>query len=101
MTSLTKRATPETDAAALGFARILIDHDKATTTELVEANFARSLEQRLGAAVEALEKAATAVGYDSHEDSVGYKICCGNRSYEPHAKSCDLMKTLAAIKEAT
>jgi hypothetical protein len=41
--------TPRTDAAAIGFARILIDHDKQTTTELVEANFARQLERELAA----------------------------------------------------
>ena len=37
--------TPRTDAAALGFARLLIDHEKSTTTELVDANFARQLER--------------------------------------------------------
>lgn len=43
--------TPRTDAAAIGFARILIDHEKHTTTELVEANFARQLECELNAAL--------------------------------------------------
>lgn len=41
----TDRPTPITDAAALGFARLLIDRDKSTTTELVDANFARRLER--------------------------------------------------------
>ena len=39
--------TPRTDAAALGFARLMIDHEKYTTTELVDANFARQLEREL------------------------------------------------------
>ena len=39
--------TPRTDAAALGFARLMIDHEKHTTTELVDANFARQLEREL------------------------------------------------------
>ena len=43
-------STPRTDAAAIGFARILVDHDRHTTTELVEANFARHLERELAAA---------------------------------------------------
>jgi len=42
---------PRTDVAAIGFARILIDKNKHTTTELVEANFARTLELELAAAV--------------------------------------------------
>lgn len=47
--------TPETDAAAIGFGRLLVDHGtpdkpKFETTELVPANFARSLERRLRAA---------------------------------------------------
>lgn len=40
-------ATPRTDAAAVGFARLLVDKDKFTVTELVDANFARSLEREL------------------------------------------------------
>ena len=41
------KATPRTNAAAIGFARILVDREKFTTTELVEANFARTLEREL------------------------------------------------------
>lgn len=44
-------STPRTDAAAIGFARILIDHERQTTTELVEANFARQLERELNSAL--------------------------------------------------
>lgn len=39
--------TTRTDAAAIGFARILVDHEKHSVTELVDANFARNLERAL------------------------------------------------------
>ena len=45
-----KSDTPRTDAAAVGFARLLVDRDKRITTELVDANFARQLERELAAA---------------------------------------------------
>lgn len=41
-----QKRTPETDAAALGFARVMVDHEKSTVTELVEANYARKLERQ-------------------------------------------------------
>lgn len=47
--------TPLTDAAAIGFARILVDHTKHTTTELVEANFARRLERDRAELISAME----------------------------------------------
>ena len=47
-------STPRTDAAAVGFGRLLVDHGtpeapKFTTTELVPADFARQLERELAA----------------------------------------------------
>ena len=50
--------TPKTDATAIGFDRILVDKEKFTVSELVEANFARSLETRCNALVAALEDIA-------------------------------------------
>ena len=50
--------TPRTDAAALGFARILVDWTKPEperTVELVDANFARHLERELVVATRDLE----------------------------------------------
>lgn len=39
--------TPLTDAAALGFARLLVDRDTAQLTEIIPADFARTLERRV------------------------------------------------------
>lgn len=36
--------TPRTDEAAIGFARLLVDQEKFSVTELVDAKFARQLE---------------------------------------------------------
>lgn len=52
--SINARYTPLTDAAALGFARLLFDWDKGSCTELIDANFARALERCLKAAMEEL-----------------------------------------------
>jgi len=59
--------TPRTDNAAIGFARIMVDHEKQTTTELVEANFARQLERELAAALSQIESAKSALG--EHPDT--------------------------------
>lgn len=56
--------TPETDAAAIGFARLLVDKEKFSMTELIDANFARSLERRLIAAVKELAQLKEAKGHD-------------------------------------
>ena len=40
----TEKGTPLTDEAAVGFARLLVDKDRFAVTELIDANFARSLE---------------------------------------------------------
>ena len=47
--------TPRTDAAAIGFARLLVDHGtpenpKFETTEILPADFARELERELATA---------------------------------------------------
>ena len=52
---LPKSDTPRTDIAALGFARILVDRETWTHTELVDANFARQLEYELRVAQSQLE----------------------------------------------
>jgi len=53
MTELSKRATPESDAEALRCSGNTDDDDEGQA--VVGIRFARSLEQRLGAAVGALE----------------------------------------------
>ena len=59
----------------------------------------RRLERQRDAAVEALKRASEAIGYASHEDSVGYRICCQVQSYNPHEKDCYIIATLRAIEE--
>lgn len=39
--------TPRTDAAAIGFARILVDRETFNVTEIIPADFARTLERTL------------------------------------------------------
>lgn len=56
-----RHSTPRTDAAAVRFGRLLIDHGtpeapKFTTTELVPADFARQLERELTAAQQEIER---------------------------------------------
>jgi hypothetical protein len=60
-----KCSTPLTDAAAVGFGRLLVDHgtpDKPEfkTTELVPADFARQLERELAEALDRCDKALDA-----------------------------------------
>lgn len=50
--------TPRTDEAALGFARILVDKESGSFTELVDADFARDLERENARLREALEPLA-------------------------------------------
>jgi hypothetical protein len=39
--------TPRTDAAAVGFARLLVDSETAQITEIVPSHFARQLEREV------------------------------------------------------
>ena len=39
--------------------------------------------------------AMEATAYASHEDSVGYRVCCQVPSYLPHTKGCYLRAALA------
>lgn len=48
--------TPRTDKAAIGFARILVDHETFTTTEIIPSNFARQLERESEAFRQQLNK---------------------------------------------
>ena len=47
----------------------------------------------------ALSTAEGAEGYESHEDSVGYRVCCQVPSYMPHTKDCRLHKALEAFNK--
>ena len=49
--------TPRVDAATIGFAPVLVENspDRFTTTELVDANFARILERELAEAIKACQ----------------------------------------------
>lgn len=44
---------------------------------------------------EALKRAGEAVAYESHDDSVGYYVCCQVATYRPHAKGCYIQAALA------
>jgi hypothetical protein len=43
-----------------------------------------------------LREQADKQAYASHDDSVGYRVCCGVASYRPHRKDCELAAMLAA-----
>jgi hypothetical protein len=48
---MTEQATPRTDKAAIGFARVLVDKETFTVTEIIPADFARQLESELSQAI--------------------------------------------------
>ena len=52
------------------------------------------LERHVNAMAEALESAKESIAYSSHDDSVGYYVCCQTASYMPHRKDCRLNKVL-------
>jgi hypothetical protein len=54
-------------------------------------------DEALKVAKEALEQASEATAYVSHDDTVGYRVCCDVASYLPHKKDCYLREALAAI----
>jgi len=45
----------------------------------------------------ALQNHADAVTYDSVEDEVGRRVCCGVTSYKPHENDCEITTTIARI----
>ena len=45
----------------------------------------------------ALQNHADAVRYDSVEDEVGRRVCCGVASYKPHENDCEITTTIASI----
>ena len=49
-------------------------------------------------AIEVLERAKDATAYSSHDDSVGYQVCCGHASYMPHDKGCYLTLAISALR---
>lgn len=71
--------------------------------EVVQADFARTLERELAAERakvdrlrEALECAGTMTSYAHEDDSVGQRMCCGVPSFWKHDKDCWL---IAALKD--
>ncbi len=55
---------------------------------------AKDLERHANAMAEVLESAKESIAYSSHDDSVGYYVCCQTASYMPHQKDCRLNKVL-------
>lgn len=54
------------------------------------------LEGKVLAPVEFLKRLAESQAYTSHEDSVGYRVCCNVASYKPHTKDCELWNLIQA-----
>ena len=92
MTDLSKRTTPESDAEALRCSGNTDDDDEGQA--VVGIRFARSLEQRLGAAVEKLEKASETLRAADGDGFTPISVT------EREQLWWDIDETLAAIKEA-
>lgn len=56
------------------------------------------LKDDLQLVLNALTEAAEASGYSSHDDSVGYRICCQVASYMPHKPTCALPQAINIVK---
>ena len=57
-----------------------------------------ALRERIEELEKAVVRAMEATAFASHDDSVGYRVCCDVRSYEPHKKNCYLRAALAKGK---
>jgi len=47
----------------------------------------------------ALLRASEKDAFSSHEDTVGYRVCCNVRSFLPHDQDCELMKAVSSINK--
>lgn len=48
-------------------------------------------------ALKSLNRCEDATAYSSHDDSVGYRVCCQVPSYYPHEKGCHIPLVIARI----
>lgn len=96
MTPLSDRPCPETEAATFDWTEICRGEAPANSALVVDAALARSLEQRLGAAIEALEELAFHRGEWKEVEHIEYcDFCNYSRGYiavHGHGKTCVLYR---------
>lgn len=74
-----------------------IDALNAKINTLIQQN--EGLRWKLRISVEALENASEHTRYNSEDDEIGERVCCGVISCRKHADNCYILKALAQIKE--